>query len=333
MQYSVFIASRSFSRIVDDGVRLLAKEAILIENPYDRALSSSELKENLRDVDAVLLGNDICDSSVLGSAKKLKVVSRHGVGLDNVDLESATENGIIVTYTPGVNKVAVAEHTMALVLSLLRKIPEAIFSLRSSKWENLRFIGTELAGKKLGIVGLGAIGTEVAKRARCFEMEVFYYDIRRREDLEEKLKIVYRSLRKLLKESDIVSLHVGLTPRTRGMIGKKAIGIIKKGAYLINTARGEIVDNAALVSALKENRIAGAALDVFDKEPPDFDQQLFKLDNVILTPHIGAYTIEAIKKMDLISADNIIRVLHGQKPDYVANEEVFSRNNIRLRFQ
>jgi len=333
MKYNIFIASRSFGRIVDDGVKLLAKEAILIRNPYDRALSSSELKESLRDIDAVLLGNDVCDSSVLSSTKRLRVVSRHGVGLDNVDLESATENGIVVTYTPSVNKVAVAEHTMALILSLLRRIPEAILSLRSGKWEGPRLTGTELAGKKLGIVGLGAIGTEVARRARCFDMVVSYYDIRRRKDLEVELKIVYRPLRKLLKESDIVSLHVALTLRTRGMIGKEAIGIMKKGAYLINTARGEIVDTAALVSALKENKIAGAALDVFDKEPPDFDHPLFKLDNIIITPHIGAYTIEAIRKTDLTSADNIIRVLRGQKPNYVANEEVFSRSNLRLQPQ
>ena len=331
MEYKVFVASRSFGRFVDDGIRLLAKEATIVRNPYGRTLNSEELKESLRDADAALLGNDVCDSEVLNTAKNLKVVSRHGVGVDNVDLEAATQNGIIVANTPSVNKTAVAEHTMALILSLLRKIPQADASLRSGKWEGPRFMGNELAGKKLGIVGLGAIGTEVAKRAKCFGMDVLYLKRRRREDLEKKMGIVYRPLEQLLKESDIVSIHLPLTPETKGMIGKRELALMKKDAYLINTARSEVVDNVALAEALMEERIAGAALDVFGREPPDFDDPLFQLDNVIFTPHVGAYTLEAIGKMDLISAENIVKVFHGQQPDFVVNKEVLSRSNLRLQ--
>jgi D-3-phosphoglycerate dehydrogenase len=331
MKYRVFVASRSFGRFVDDGIRLLSDEAVVIRNPHGRALNSEELGGSLRDADGALLGNDVCDSEVLNSAEKLKVVSRHGVGVDNVDLEAATENGIIVANTPSVNKTAVAEHTMALILSLLRKIPQADASLKSGKWEGPKFMGSELAGKKLGIVGLGAIGTEVAKRAKCFGMNVLYLKRRRREDLEKELGIVYRPLEQLLRESDIVSIHLPLTRETKGMIGEREIALMNKDAYLINTARGEVLDDAALAEALMEERIAGAALDVFSKEPPDSDHPLFQLDNVILTPHVGAYTLEAVRKMDLISAENIVRVFHGQQPDFVVNKEVLSRSNLRLR--
>jgi len=330
MRYRVFVASRSFGRFVDDGIKLLANEAVVIRNPHGRALNSEELKESISDADAALLGNDVCDSNVLNSAKNLRVVSRHGVGVDNVDLVAATENGVIVTNTPGVNTTAVAEHTMALILSLLRRLPQADGSLRSRKWEGPKFMGNELDGKKLGIIGLGAIGLEVAKRAKCFGMEVLYLKRRRRKDLERKMGMAYRPLEQLLRESDIVSIHLPLTPETRGLIGRKELALMKQDAYLVNTARGEVVDSAALSEALVEKRIAGAALDVFDGEPPDFDDPLFRLDSVILTPHIGAYTLEAVRRMDLISAENIVKVFHGQRPDFVVNEEVFSRSNLRL---
>ena len=331
MEYKVFVASRSFGRFVDDGIKLLVNEAVVVKNPFGRALNSEELKDSLRDAHAALLGNDACNSSVLDSAENLKVVSRHGVGVDKVDLDAATENGIVVANTPGVNRRAVAEHTMALMLSLMRKIPQADASLRSGKWEGPKFMGNELAGRRLGIIGLGAIGTEVAKMAKCFGMQVLYVKRRRREDLEREMGVVYRPLGQLLRESDIVSVHLPLTSETRGMIGKRELAIMKKGAYLINTSRGEVVDDVALAEALMEGRIAGAALDVFCREPPDFSDPLFQLDNVTFTPHVGAYTLEAVRKMDLISAENIVKVFHGQEPDYVVNKEVLSRSNLRLR--
>jgi D-3-phosphoglycerate dehydrogenase len=327
----IFVASRSFGKVVDDGLKLLEKAGDIIRNPQARALSSDELRESLRDVDATLLGNDVCDANVLKAATKLKVISRHGMGVDSIDLKAATENGIVVANTPRVNTTAVAEHTIALMLAILRRIPDANLSLKSKKWEALKFVGEELAGKTLGIIGLGAIGKEVAKRAKAFGTEILYADKIRDTDLERQLGISLVPLDSLLRESDIISIHLPLTPETRGLIDRKEIASVKSGAYLINTARAGIVNSDALADGLRSGRLAGAALDVFDTEPPDFASELFNLEKIIMTPHIGAYTVEAIRKMDYIAAQNITRVLQGMIPEYAVNREVLSRSNLRMR--
>jgi len=328
----IFVASRSFGKIVHDGIELLRREGEIIANPYGRALSSNELRENLREVDAALLGNDVCDANVLNAASRLKVVSRHGIGVDSIDLKAATDSGIVVANTPRVNTTAVAEHTIALMFAILRKIPEADLSLKSKRWEGLKFVGEEFAGKKLGIIGLGAIGKEVAKRAKAFGIDILY--TRRRgsdADLEKELGLSFAPLETLLSESDIISIHVPLTPDTKGLIGRKEIALMKKGAYIINTARGGIVDSDALAEALRSGRIAGAAVDVFDTEPPDFSSPLFNVEKIIMTPHIGAYTVEAIKRMDCIAAENIAKVLRGEIPEYVVNREVLSSQKLRMK--
>jgi len=327
----IFVASRSFGKVVDDGVKLLRREGEIVGNPYSRALSSDELRENLRNVDAALLGNDICDAKVLNTASRLKVVSRHGIGVDSIDLKSATENGIVVANTPRVNTIAVVEHTMALMLAILRKIPGADLSLKSKKWEGLKFVGEELAGKKLGIIGLGAIGKEVAKRAKAFGIEILYTDEVRDTLLEKELGMSFVPLHSLLKVSDMISLHVPLTSDTRGLIGQREISLMKKGTYIVNTARGGIVDSDALAEGLRSGQIAGAAVDVFDTEPPDFSSRLFNVERIIMTPHIGAYTIEAIRRMDCIAAENIVKVLHAETPEYVVNREVLSSQNLRMK--
>lgn len=327
----IFVGSRSFGKVVDDGLELLGKEGEIIRNPHGRALSSDELRESLLDVDAALLGNDVCDANVLEAASKLKVISRHGIGVDSVDLKAATENGIVVANTPRVNTTAVAEHTIALMLAILRRIPDANLSLKSKKWEALKFVGAELAGKTLGIIGLGAIGKEVAKRARAFGAEILYADKTRDMDLERQLCLSFVPLHTLLKESDIISIHVPLIPETRRLIDRKEVALMKKGAYVINTARGGIVDSDALADGLQSGRLAGAALDVFDTEPPDFASRLFNVEKIIMTPHIGAYTVEAIRKMDYTAANNVTKALHGEIPDYVVNKEVLSRRNLRMR--
>jgi D-3-phosphoglycerate dehydrogenase len=294
-------------------------------------LSSDELRENLRNVDATLLGNDICDANVLNSASRLKIVSRHGIGVDSIDLKSATENGIVVANTPRVNTIAVVEHTMALMLAILRKIPGADLSLKSKRWEGLKFVGEELAGKKLGIVGLGAIGKEVAKRAKAFGIEILYTDEVRDTLLEKELGMSFLPLHSLLRVSDVISVHVPLTSDTRGLIGRSEISLMKKGAYIVNTARGGIVDTDALAEGLRSGHIAGAAVDVFDTEPPDFSSPLFNVERIIMTPHIGAYTIEAIRRMDRIAAENIVKALHAEIPEYVVNREVLSSQKLRLK--
>jgi D-3-phosphoglycerate dehydrogenase len=326
----IFIASRSFGKVVNDGVKILQGVGEVMYNPHERSLNSSELKDYLKDASAVILGNDVCDADVLNSTEKLKVVSRHGVGVDNVDLKAATENGIIVTNTPKVNTTAVAEHTLALMMALLRRIPQANLSMKSKRWEGLKFVGEELTGKKLGIIGLGSIGKEVAKRAKALGMKVLYSKRTRDVNLEKELGLTFKSLNELLKESDIISIHIPLTSETKGLIGKKEIALMKRGSYIINTARGGIIETEALIEALRNGHLAGVALDVFDKEPPDFEIPLFTLDNVITTPQIGAYTIEAIRLMDIIAAENVVNVLQGRIPEYVVNREVLSKENLRM---
>jgi D-3-phosphoglycerate dehydrogenase len=329
----IFVASRSFGKVADDGLRLLGKEGEIVQNPYGRALGSDELRQSLPDIDAALLGNDVCDANVIEAARKLKVISRHGTGFDSIDIKAATENGIVVANTPGVNTTAVAEHTIALIFAILRRIPDADLSLKAKKWEALNFVGEELAGKTLGVVGLGAIGKEVVKRAKAFGARVLYADKIRDVDLERRLGLLFVPLESLLEESDIISIHVPLTPETRGLINRREIALMKKGAYLINTARGEIVDSDALADELQSGRLAGAALDVFDTEPPDFGSRLFNLKKIIMTPHIAAYTVEAMRKMDYVAAENITKVLHGQIPDFVVNREVLSRRNLRMKIR
>jgi len=317
--------------VVDDGVRLLEGVGELAWNPLGRALTSRELQGFLRDVDAALLGNDVCDRAVFESAERLKVVSRHGMGVDAVDLQAATEHGVLVTNTPHVNAVAVAEHALALMLGLLRRIPAADASVKAGRWEGLKFMGGELYGKTLGIVGLGAIGVELARRARGLGMNVLYVKRRRSLELEEQLGLTFKPLNELLKESDIVSIHLPLTDETKGLIGEEEIASMKPNAYIINTARGGIINLNALTQALKAGRLAGAALDVYDSEPPNFNHPLFKLENVILTPHIAAYTVEAVRRMDITAAENILKALKGQIPEHVVNKEVLSRGNLRIR--
>jgi len=317
--------------VVDDAIELLRREGEVVGNPYGRALSSNELRENLREVDAALLGNDVCDANVLNAASRLKVVSRHGIGIDSIDLKAATENGIVVANTPRVNTTAVAEHAIALMLAILRKIPDADLSLKSNRWEGLRFVGEELAGKKLGIIGLGAIGKEVAKRVKAFGIDILYTDNVRDTNLESALGLSFVPLYSLLRESDVISIHVPLLPDTKGLIGRKEIALMKKGTYIVNTARGGIVDSDALAEALRSGRIAGAALDVFDTEPPDFSSPLFSVERIIMTPHIGAYTVEAIRRMDCIAAENIAKVLHGEIPEYVVNREVLFSQKLRMK--
>jgi len=326
LKFRIFVASRSFGKIVDDGLKLLEREAIIEDNPYGRTLTEEELERHLQDADAVVLGADKCTAKVLSSAQKLKVIGRHGIGVDNVDLKVATDRGVVVTYTPSINVDSVAEHTFGLILALVRKIPAASVSTKAGKWEGLRFVGTELVGKTIGIIGLGNIGLGVAKRAKAFGMRVIYYDI----ELKRNVDVTYVPLDQLLKESDVISIHAALTPEARGMIGAKELALMKKGSFLVNAARGGIVDEKELIKALAEGRIAGAALDVLEMEPPDSNNPLFKMDNVIVTPHIAAYTLEAIRRMDLTVAEDIMKVLRGKKPKHIANPEVLKSVSLSL---
>ncbi|MCL5045243.1 MAG: phosphoglycerate dehydrogenase, partial [Actinobacteria bacterium] len=224
-------------------------------------------------------------AEVIAAAPKLKVVGRAGVGVDNIDVQAATEKGILVVNVPGANTVAAAEHALALILALARHVPQACDDLKGGNWKRSKFAGVELRGKTLGIIGLGRIGTEVANRARAFEMRILAYDPYVTPARAEKIGAEVVPLEALLRESDFVSLHTAKTQETTGLLGPEEIAAMKEGARLINCARGGLVDEDALYSALKEGKLAGAALDVFAQEPPG-KHPLFELPNVIAAPHL-----------------------------------------------
>lgn len=257
-------------------------------------LPAAELKQIIKDYDALIVrsGTQVT-ADILESADKLKVIGRAGVGLDNVDLEAATKKGVVAMNTPSGNTTSTAEHTMSLILALSRNIPQAVASVRAGKWERPKFTGTELYGKTLGIIGLGRIGSTVAKMAQGFGMKIIGYDPFLSVEMAAKAGIQSMELEAIYKAADYITVHIPKTEETTNLIGAPQIALMKKTVRLINCARGGIIDEKALVQALKDKRIAGAALDVYDVEPPDFSLELFKLENCVTTPHLGASTSEA----------------------------------------
>jgi D-3-phosphoglycerate dehydrogenase len=318
----ILVTSRSFGKFGDDGLRILRDVGEIRMNPYDRALTEDELAKHSLSITALVLGADPCTRKVIDASKDLKVIAKHGAGYDNVDLKSATSRGIPVTYVPALNADSVADFAMGLLIALARRILAANLSTKSGEWRGSMFVGNELNGKILGIIGLGEIGSRVARRALSFGMKVMYFDVRRRQDLEVE-GVSYTDLDDLLSNSDFISLHTSLTRETIGILGRSKLEKVKPGAYLVNTARGALIDQSEVARALKERRLAGAALDVFEHEPPEPNNPLIKLDNVICTPHIAAYTNEALRKIDVTLARDVVRVLSGAKPIYCANPAVF----------
>lgn len=311
MRWKVLITSVSFMNAGEQPIQLLKEKGCdLIWNRQGRALRSEELRTLIRDVDGIIAGLDDYSEELLSSAKRLKVISRYGVGLDNVDLEAAKRLGIVVMNTPEVNTDAVADLTFGLLLAVSRKIPQSHQSTKEGRWE--RLIGRGVYGKGLGIIGLGRIGKAVAKRAKGFEMELIAYDVQRDESFAETLGIKFLPLDELLRLVDFVTLHCDLNVHTKRMIGSRELGLMKKTAYLINTARGELIDEEALYKALKEGKIAGAGLDVYKQEPP-LGSPLLSLENTVTTGHIAAYADEAIEEMALASVKNLLSALEVLK--------------------
>ncbi|MBI4547556.1 MAG: phosphoglycerate dehydrogenase [Ignavibacteriae bacterium] len=276
---------------------------------YRPGLSYEEFLKVIVDVDALIVrGQTKVTAEVLETGKNLKVVGRAGAGVDNIDVEAATRRGVIVMNTPGGNTISTAEHTMSMMLALARNIPQAFESLRENMWERSKFIGTELYGKTLGIIGLGKVGTEVARRALAFEMKVIAYDPLLSQESGQKIGVEIVQLDDLYERSDVISIHSPLTSETKGMIGQKALSKCKRGVKIINCARGEILDETALLEALEEGRVGGAALDVFTIEPPTGSPLLLH-PNVIATPHLGASTEEAQEKVAIQIAHQIADAL------------------------
>lgn len=271
------------------------------------------------------LVTDKVDSTLMDSAKKLKVVANMAVGYDNIDLRAATERGIMVTNTPGVLSETTADTAMMLILAVARRLTEADRYVRQHRWTGWTpkmMVGRDVHGKKLGIYGLGGIGEEVMKRARGFDMKILYHNRRRRPELERKYGVVYRSLDALLREADFLTIHVPLTDETTHSIGARELSAMKRSAYLINTSRGPVVDEAALIKALQDKVIAGAALDVFESEPIRSDNPLIRMDNVVVTPHIGSASIETRTAMAVLAAKNLVAALKGQVPPNLVNKEL-----------
>ncbi|MDH5806490.1 MAG: hydroxyacid dehydrogenase [Candidatus Methanomethylicaceae archaeon] len=278
-------------------------------------ITHEELKKIINQYDILIVrGRTKVDKEIIENANNLKLIGRVGVGLDTIDVNTAESKGIKVINTPQMSTIAVAELTISLILNLLRRTYYAIESMKKGLWEKKLFYGKELFGKTLGIIGFGRIGKAVAERAKAFGMKIIVYDIfLDQESLEKIGAIKANSLEELLRNSDIVSLHVPLTEETKYMINANTIALMRNGAYLINTSRGEVVNTKDLLNALKSGKLAGAAIDVFENEPPKepWEKELIQLPNVIATPHIGAQTYEAQIEGAIIMAENIIKLFHS----------------------
>ncbi|MDP9371180.1 MAG: D-glycerate dehydrogenase [Chloroflexota bacterium] len=277
---------------------------------------------------ALTLLTDKIGPELLDREPQLKVISNFAVGFDNVDVPAATARGVAVCNTAGVLTETTADFAFALLMAGARRIVEGMDYVRAGKWRTwgpLLLLGRDLYQATLGIVGFGRIGQAVARRARGFEMRVLYYDTQRYPDAERELGAEYRPLDDLLRESDFVTLHVALTPETEKMIGSRAFGLMKREAILVNAARGPVVDTDALVTALREGEIGGAALDVTDPEPLPTPHPLLELPNAIVVPHIASATVATRDRMAELAARNLLAVLRGERPPQIVNPEVLGR--------
>jgi glyoxylate reductase len=296
----------------------IARRFNLISNKQNRPLSRNELIRKVKGCNGLVsMLSDTIDAKVMDASPRLKIIANYAVGYNNIDLAAARLRGIVVTHTPGVLTETTADLTFALLLAVSRRIVEADRHVRSRRWTGWAptlFLGADIFGKTIGIIGLGRIGKAVARRAGGFSMRVLYNNRKRLNPLEEnELKATHVDLDTLLRESDFLSLHLPLTPESRHLISKRSISKMKQSAFLINTARGQLVDEAALLQALKSGRLAGAGLDVFEEEPK-LNPAFFKLPNVVLLPHIGSGTAETRTRMGEMVLQDLLSVLSGNRP-------------------
>ncbi|MBA4550756.1 MULTISPECIES: D-glycerate dehydrogenase [Thermoactinomyces] len=323
MGHRVFVTS-----LINQHYLSKLKEHMEVElNPMNRQLTQSEIMQFAKDKDALLCTvSDEINSEVMDACPRLKIISNYGVGYNNIDLEAATSSGVIVTNTPGVLTDATADLTWALLLDVARRVSEGDRLVRFGEWKGWEpgfLLGTEVTGKTLGIIGMGRIGQAVAYRARAFHMNVIYHSrTRLSSEEEQKLGVRWSSFFDLLEEADFVSLHAPYTPETHRLIGRQALKKMKKSAYLINTARGSLVDERALAEALRNQEIAGAALDVYEREP-EVPAELKEMENVVLAPHMGSATVETREAMARLAVENLICFFKGKRPPHVVNTRVW----------
>ena len=318
--HKVFITSRMFTENDETFAGLREKGCQIVPHPsYGRILTEDEMIKYIPGIHGIILGVENMNSRVLAHADSLKTISRFGVGYDNIDIPAATEKGIIVSYVPGANIDAVADVTFGLMIAVSRGIHTGWNLVKNEGWQGLK--GPEVWEKTLGIIGLGRVGKGLAKRARGFNMKVLAYDEYRDEAYckEHNIELV-DTMEAILRDSDYVSLHVPFSAASKNLIGAKELDMMKPTAFLINAARGGIVDEQALYTCLKEKRIAGAALDVLAVEPVEKGHKLLELDNILITPHIGGNSYEAVQRTKLISIENLLAGLNG-----IMNENALNR--------
>ncbi len=316
-------------KIYERPLQLLREKAEVTLNPEDRSMTPAEIAAALPGKMGVLaMGSDPWTAQLLEAGKDLKIVANNAVGFNNIDLAAATRLKIAATNTPDVLTDTTADLTFALILGVARRIAEADRFVRAGKWTGWTptlMIGRDVHDKTLGIIGLGRIGSAVARRGQGFNMRVVYYDIRRLDPaVEQQHQLQFMPLRDLLGVSDFVTLHVPLTPETKHLIGAEALGLMKKTAYLINASRGPVVDEKALVEALHSGKIAGAGLDVFEAEPK-VSPELLRMENTVLVPHIGSGTDETREAMAQRAVNNILAVIRGETPPNILNPEIYQK--------
>src|SRR5947209_3793505 len=324
-------------RIAQEGIDLLHKELPEAQVDVEVGLKPEQLLARIGSYSALSVRSETqVTAEVLGAAANLKIVGRAGVGVDNIDIETATRHGIMVVNSPTGNIIAAAEHTIAMLMALARHIPGANSSMKAGKWEKSRFLGVEVRNKTLGVIGLGKVGKEVAQRAQGLAMQVIAFDPYVAPEQARKLDIQMMSLDEVLQQADFVTLHTSLTsgPQgTRGLLGTRELNLLKPGARLINCARGGLIDEEALLNALNENRLAGAALDVFSQEPVRDDvtlKQLLAHERIIATPHLGASTEEAQVGVAIDVAEQVVSVLHGGFPRAAVNAPLILPETLKV---
>ncbi len=307
--------------VAPEGVEILKKHA---EVDVKTGLKPEELAAIIGDYEGLMVRSETkVTARIIEAGRKLQVIARAGVGIDNIDVEAATQRGIVVVNAPTANTMAAAEHTIALMMALARNIPQAHESLREGAWKRQSFVGVEVRNKTLGIVGLGNVGSEVARRVQGFHMRVLGFDPYVSPQYARNLHVELVTLEQIFREADFITLHVPLTPQSRNMIGPKELAIMKPSVRIINCARGGLIDEQALDQALREGKVAGAALDVFAQEPPR-ECPLLKNEKVIVTPHLGASTHEAQANVAIDAAEQIVSVLNGQPVRYAVNAPLIS---------
>ena len=304
--------------IPQEGIDILISGGVEVDVfPHDRQPTKEEIIEGVRDADALIsLLTDSIDAEVIDAGKNLKVIGNYAVGYNNIDVDYARKKGIVVVNTPGVLTDATADLTMALILAASRRVLEGDRFVREGKfrgWEPMLLLGLELNGAVLGIIGAGRIGQAVARRARAFGMKILYYSRTRKLEFESEINAEFADLDTLLGRSDIISVHVPLTAETRHLLGRREFEIVKPGAIIVNTSRGEVIDESALIDALKSGRVSAAALDVFYNEPY-VNPELISMRNVVLTPHIGSATRKTRVNMARMVCSDVLRVLRGEEP-------------------